>query len=269
MLAFPNAKINLGLQIISKRPDGYHNIVSCLYPIPWYDVLEIIPSKTFDFKQTGQLIPGNKDENLCVKAYQLLQTKYDLPPVSIHLHKAIPTGAGLAGGSADCAFTLRLINQVFNLGLKAAELENYAAQLGSDCPFFIQNLPAIATGRGTHLSPISLDLAGYFMVLIYPDIHVSTKEAYQGVIPQTPQYGLIENILNPVSEWKSKIENDFEKSIFQLKPQISQIKEYLYSKGAVYASMSGSGSTIFGLFKEDVSAEFKSLKHPIFFCLLK
>lgn len=269
MLAFPNAKINLGLQIVSKRSDGYHNIVSCLYPIPWYDVLEILPSEKFDFKQTGQIIPGSLEENLCVKAYRLLQSKYNLPPVSIHLHKTIPTGAGLAGGSADCAFTLRLLNQIFNLELKTDELALYAAQLGSDCPFFIKNLPAIASGRGTDLSMIDLDLSGYFMVLIYPNVHVSTKDAYQGVRPAAPQFELAATITKPITEWRKLMVNDFEKSIFELKPDIGKIKELLYSKGAVYASMSGSGSTVFGLFKADVSAEFKSIKHPIFFCLLK
>jgi 4-diphosphocytidyl-2-C-methyl-D-erythritol kinase len=209
MLAFPNAKINLGLRILNKRPDGYHDIDSCLYPIPWHDILEIMESEKFEFHQSGINIEGNEEDNLCVKAYQILRKDFDLPNVQIHLHKNIPTGAGLGGGSSDASFTLKLLNAIFNLNLKISSLKNYAAKLGSDCPFFIENIPMKATGTGTELSALRVDLSDYWIGVIKPDIHVSTKEAYQNV-ELTKGDPSLEQLLNkPISSWKSSLVSDW------------------------------------------------------------
>ena len=255
MLSFPNAKINLGLRILSKRPDGYHNIESCLYPIPWRDVLEIVPAHEFSFKQTGLEIPGNSDDNLCVKAYQFLNEDYQIPPVAIHLHKVIPMGAGLGGGSADGAFAIKVLNALFDLKLPLQELKKYAARLGSDCPFFIENIPAIATDTGTTLHPTDLTLEGSWLAITHPGIHVSTKEAYAGVTPM-PIAAPIDRLLHqPIEQWKSTLINDFEASIFLNHPAIAQIKNSLYEKGALYAAMSGSGSAVFGIFADEVTLD--------------
>ncbi len=257
MLSFPNAKINIGLNVLSKREDGYHNIDSCMYPVPWRDVLEIIPADKFKFSQTGLAIEGDQKENLCVKAYHSLKEPFDLPPVEIHLHKVIPTGAGLGGGSSDGAFTLRLLNRIFDLGLGIDELEKYASKLGSDCPFFIQNMPKMASGRGTELKPINLDLANYYIAIICPEIHVSTEQAYSGIGLSSPDSPLSKRLSRPINEWKSNVTNDFESSIFPEYPDIKEIKSNMYQKGAVFASMSGSGSAVYGLFKKEPRIEEK------------
>ncbi|RED93376.1 4-(cytidine 5'-diphospho)-2-C-methyl-D-erythritol kinase [Marinoscillum furvescens] len=249
MLSFPNAKINLGLYILSRRPDGYHNIESCFYPIPWKDVLEIIPADTFRFTSTGLEIPGDASGNLCVKAYELLNVAFKLPPVHIHLHKVIPMGAGLGGGSADGAFTLKVLNELFELQLSTTDLQGYAAKLGSDCPFFIENLPTIATGTGTTFSQTDLDLSGYWIALKHPGIHIGTKEAYANVIPTTPKNELTSVLAEPIHQWKGVLLNDFEASVCPNHPAITSAKEDLYNAGALYASMTGSGSTVYGLFK--------------------
>ena len=250
MICFPNAKINLGLHIAAKRKDGYHDIETCMFPIPLFDALEMIESKKDLFEITGLNIPGTEKDNLIIKALKLLRKDFnELPPVHILLHKNIPMGAGLGGGSADAAFALTLMNRLFDLHLEDWFLEDYAAQLGSDCPFFIQNNPKIATGRGEILEPVDVNIQGDHLVLIKPPIHVGTKAAYAGVKPQTPKFQLKE-ILSNKSSWKEMLVNDFEASIFPQYPEIAQIKAELYEMGAYYAAMSGSGSTVFGLFKE-------------------
>ncbi|MEP0986545.1 4-(cytidine 5'-diphospho)-2-C-methyl-D-erythritol kinase [Ekhidna sp.] len=261
MITFPNAKINLGLNIVSKREDGYHNIESCFYPIPWQDSLEVIEAASFGFYSYGLDIPGNSSTNLCIKAYELIRANHDIPPVEIHLLKNIPMGAGLGGGSADGAFTLKMLNNLFELGLSNSQLEAYALQLGSDCPFFIKNQPAIANGRGEQLETIALDLSGYYLVIHNPGIHVSTQEAYAGVKPQIPTTPIADIIHTPKNEWKEVLFNDFEASIFPNHPEIEQLKKEMYEAGASYASMTGSGSTVYGLFEEEIeSDQWKSIK---------
>lgn len=250
MICFPNAKINLGLHITAKRKDGYHEIETCMFPIPLYDALEMIVDKKTVFDVSGLPIPGDEKENLILKALKFLKKDFnDLPHVYIHLLKNIPMGAGLGGGSADAAFSLTLMNKLFELHLEDWFLEEYAAQLGSDCPFFIQNTPKIATGRGEILESAEVDLKGDHILLIKPPIHIGTKEAYSGVKPQKPKSNL-KDVLKDKSLWKAQLVNDFEESIFPVYPEIAAIKNQLYEMGAYYAAMSGSGSTVFGLFEE-------------------
>ncbi|SFU05309.1 4-diphosphocytidyl-2-C-methyl-D-erythritol kinase [Algoriphagus locisalis] len=250
MISFPNAKINLGLHITAKRKDGFHDIESCMVPIPLYDALEmIVDGKKTSFTATGLEVPGDAKDNLILKAYQLLKKDFpNLPHLNIHLHKNIPMGAGLGGGSADAAFALNLMNNLFDLILDDFFLEEYAAQLGSDCAFFIENTPKIATGRGEILEPLELDLKGTRLILINPGIHIGTKEAYAGVTPGAPKVKL-KDILADKSRWKDELVNDFETSIFPNHPKIAAIKNKLYEHGAYYAAMSGSGSSVFGLFE--------------------
>jgi 4-diphosphocytidyl-2-C-methyl-D-erythritol kinase len=255
MLSFPNAKINLGLQITEKRKDGFHNLVTCMYPIPLTDALEIIQAKKTSFTSSGIAIPGTEKDNLILKAYHLLKKDFnDLPPIAIHLHKVIPLGAGLGGGSADAAFALNAMNKLFDLYLEDWFLEDYAAQLGSDSPFFIENTPKIATGRGEILEAIDLELKGKWLVLVNPNIHISTKEAYAGVKPKQPEVD-IKVILSDRERWEEELVNDFEPSIFEKHPEIKAIKKSLYDQGAFYAAMSGSGSTVFGLFDKEPNLE--------------
>jgi 4-diphosphocytidyl-2-C-methyl-D-erythritol kinase len=249
MVVFPHCKINLGLHVIAKREDGYHNIETCFYPIPWTDILEIIPSREFSFTSSGTVIPGKEENNLCIRAYHLLQTQCDLTPVKIHLHKVLPTGAGLGGGSSDATFTLRLLNSVFDLNLNKDQLREFASQLGSDCAFFIDDQPMLGSGRGEQLEELPLSLNGYYMILVKPDIHVATADAYSGVRPHLPTSGLSEILKRPITEWKECLINDFEKSVFEKYPAIELIKKELYKQGALYASMSGSGSSVFGIFQ--------------------
>ncbi|MEN2281965.1 4-(cytidine 5'-diphospho)-2-C-methyl-D-erythritol kinase [Algoriphagus sp. SE2] len=250
MICFPNAKINLGLNITSKRNDGYHEVETCMYPIPLFDALEIIVNnKKTNWTSSGLVIPGDPKDNLILKAYQLLKKDFtNLPQISIHLHKNIPMGAGLGGGSADAAFALNLMNNLFDLILDDFFLEEYAAEIGSDCPFFIENTPKIAKGRGEILEKISLNLKGERIILINPGIHIGTKEAYAGVTPSPPKSKLKE-VLADKTRWKNELVNDFEASIFNNHPEIKEIKDKLYENGAYYASMSGSGSSVFGLFE--------------------
>lgn len=255
MLCFPNAKINLGLNIVSKRPDGYHNIETVFYPIPVKDALEIVPAESFSFTQTGIPVDAPPEKNLAVKAYMRLKERHALPPSEIHLLKAIPFGAGLGGGSSDAAFMLKLLNAYASLDLSEDELEEIAATLGADCPFFIRNVPVFATGTGNIFEPIDLSLKGYHLCLVKPDVSVSTAEAYAQVTPAQPAVSLKEIVCSPVASWKERMVNDFEDSVFSRYPVIRQIKETLYEAGALYASMSGSGSSVFGLF--DKSTCFK------------
>jgi 4-diphosphocytidyl-2-C-methyl-D-erythritol kinase len=255
MLAFPNAKINLGLNITEKRPDGYHNLETIFYPIPIEDALEINllheGSGKYRLHQAGMEIAGEADSNLVVKAYKLLDEVFGLPPVGIHLFKRIPSGAGLGGGSADAAFMLKLLNEKFNLGLTDEKLEELAARLGADCAFFIKNRPTYAEGIGNIFSPISISLKDYQIWLVKPDIFVSTRDAFAQIKPHRPRMSLKEIARLPVEEWKECMVNDFEESVFPQFPAIGEIKEELYRQGAVYASMSGSGSSVYGLFKAD------------------
>ncbi len=252
MVSFPNAKINIGLHITEKRSDGFHNIESCFYPVGWCDVLEILPAEKLSFKSTGISIPGNPETNLCLKAYHLIKQDFNIPPVMIHLHKVIPIGAGLGGGSADCAFTIKTLNDLFELHLTTEQMENYARKLGSDCAFFIQNRPKYCVGKGDEFSEILLDLSDKFIVLINPNIHISTAEAYAGVKPEKAKMDLREILQIPVNQWVNTVANDFEHHLLPKYPIISIIKEQLYANGAAYASMTGSGSTVFGIFEEEV-----------------
>jgi len=261
MLSFPNIKINLGLYITERRNDGFHNLLTCFYPVQWNDILEIVPSDAFEFKQTGLAVPGNESDNLCVKAYNLLKQDFDIPNAFIHLHKIIPMGAGLGGGSSDAGFVLKTLNEVFELGISIPQLEKYAAQLGSDCAFFVQNKPTIASGRGEIFQDCILDLKGTHIVIVYPNVHVSTADAFSGVKPRSFE-GNFQALLQDQSKWKTSLFNQFEETIFPKYPLLAEIKETLYSKGAFYASMSGSGSAIFGLFEKEV--DMKGIGFPIF-----
>ncbi len=249
MISFPNAKINLGLRIVDRRPDGYHTIESCLYPIELCDVLEIIESKEFSFESSGLLIDGKPENNLVVKAYDLLCQHHNLPPVSIHLHKVISMGAGLGGGSSDGTHALIMLNDLFDLQLTSIQLTALAGQLGSDCPFFIKNKPCIARGTGTELEEIDLDLNGYEIRLEHPDVHVSTAEAYAMIIPRKPKSSLSEILEKPVEYWQGQLTNDFELPMENKFPEIREAREKLLAEGAVYAAMTGSGSSVFGVFR--------------------
>ena len=257
MLTFPNGKINLGLNITEKRPDGYHNLETVFYPIPIEDALEINllheGSRKYCLHQAGIEIAGEAENNLVVKAYKLLDELFDLPPVDIHLFKHIPSGAGLGGGSADAAFMLKLLNEKFNLGLSIESMEDYASRLGADCAFFIRNAPTYAEGIGNVFSPISLSLKGYQLWLVKPDIFVSTRDAFSQIKPHRPERPLKETIQLPVEEWRNCMVNDFEESVFPQFPAIREIKEEMYRQGAVYASMSGSRSSVYGIFKPNAS----------------
>jgi len=249
MITFPNAKINLGLQITGRLPNGYHTINTGIYPIPLHDVLEAIPSKKTSFTSSGIQIPGNPKENLILKAYKLLKKDYQLPELDIHLLKTIPMGAGLGGGSSDASAMLTMLNEELQLFLDEAILEEYAAQLGSDCPFFIQNQPALATGTGTDTDDLQLDLSGYHLLVINPGIHISTKAAYAGTSPRAPEIDLKETLESKDFElWQRSLTNDFETSVFNQYPELVGIKARMYELGALYAAMSGSGSTLFGIF---------------------
>lgn len=256
MVLFPNCKINLGLRVTAKRPDGYHDLETIFYPIPLRDAAEIttFPAKEshngFELTLTGLEIPGELSTNLCKKAWQLIKNDFpNIPAVRMHLHKAIPVGGGLGGGSADAAFTLLLLNNELKLNLTTGELLSYALQLGSDCPFFIINRPCYATGRGEIMEEISVDLTDYHFVIVNPGIHVSTAEAFGNiVIAGHGNPSLKQIIVQPVSRWKNLLANDFEVSVFKKHPQLSEIKKRLYESGAAYAAMTGTGSCVYGIF---------------------
>jgi len=251
LLTFPNCKINLGLNILSKRDDGYHNIETCFYPVQWCDVLEVVISDNLNFTSTGINIPGNQKDNLCLKAYHLVKKDYDIAPIDIHLHKIIPIGAGLGGGSSDAAKMLVLLNDFFELNLPEQKLEVYAKKLGSDCVFFLKNKPVLALEKGTIFEPIAVGLSGLTILIVFPNIHISSKEAYSMVKPSLPKQS-VKSVIEkyPVQEWKDHLKNDFEASVLPQYPVIGEIKEKLYEQGAVYASMSGSGSAVYGIFND-------------------
>jgi 4-diphosphocytidyl-2-C-methyl-D-erythritol kinase len=251
MISFPHAKINLGLYIKSKRSDGFHNLETIFYPLPLRDVLEIVPSLNSRFVASGLNIPGDQDENLVLRAFRLLKTDYpSLPALEIYLHKAIPMAAGLGGGSSDAAEILIMINRLFDLQIPPARLFDYALSLGSDCPFFMQPAPCFASGRGEILEPLSLDLSGYSFLLVHPQICIETAWAFSRVLPAMPDYDLKAGILEPVINWKKTIHNAFEDPVFAAHPSLQKIKARLYHAGALYASMTGSGSTFFGIFEK-------------------
>lgn len=256
MVLFPNAKINLGLHVLHKREDGFHEIESVMVPIPLYDILEILPAEKFEFVQSGIVVDSPIESNLCVKAFRLMEGNYGISPVYIHLRKQIPMGAGLGGGSADAAFVIKGLNELFELNLSFEVMEELASQLGSDCPFFIQNLPQIAKGRGEVLAPFDLDLSKYYLKIVNPGLHVGTKEAYAGIQFQKHQKSVSEILQQGISTWKDDLINDFEQSVFKIHPELQKIKTQLYEEGAIYAAMSGSGSTIFGIYETEPRKTF-------------
>ena len=258
MIVYPNAKINIGLNVVEKRKDGYHNLETVFYPINLQDALEIeniegeVPECGYKLKVAGTVLDGTPDDNLVVKAYKLLKKDFDLPPVSMYVYKHIPTGAGLGGGSSDAAFMIKALNSRFGLGLSLEKMEEYSAVLGADCAFFIKDKPVFATGIGNVFHPLDLSLKGKSLVLVKPDIFVSTKDAYSAVKPQAPKASLTELLTQPLETWKDTVVNDFEASVFPKFPEIAAIKDKLYDLGAVYASMSGSGSSVYGIFNTPV-----------------
>ena len=264
MIAFPGCKINLGLNITQRLPNDYHALESVFVPVSLSDVLEIITKQTTvttGFTYTGTSIPGNPENNLVKKAFDLLDQQYQISPIQAHLHKIVPMGAGLGGGSADASAMLIMLNELFNLNIKQNELLDHAKSLGADCPFFIINKPALVTGVGDNIKPIDPGLNGKKILLVFPDIHINTSEAFQNIIPQKP-FESLESIIrdHPIVEWKDHIKNDFENFVFRSHPEIAGIKEKLYDMGAVYASLSGSGSAVYGIFdktSEVIPKDFK------------
>lgn len=260
MITFPCAKINLGLNIVSKRPDGYHNLETVFYPIPLTDALEIkymdekFPSESpCDLKITGNDIDCNEEDNLVIKAYQLLAADFQLPRVHAHLVKRIPTQAGLGGGSSDAAYMIRLLDERFRLNIGIPEMERYAAKLGADCAFFITADPSYAEGIGDVLMPVDVPgagLGGYYLAVVKPSVAVSTRDAYAAIVPKTPAKCCRDIVRQPIETWKDELVNDFEAPIFAMHPELAAIKQSLYDAGAVYAAMSGSGSALFGIFRE-------------------
>lgn len=260
MIVFPNCKINLGLQVLRKRSDGFHDISTLFYPVPLADSLEVITYKSISepivFTSSGLSTGTDINDNLCIKAFQLLKNEYpNLPPLRMHLHKVIPMGAGLGGGSSDAAFTLKLLNLKYQLDIPVEKLEAFALQLGSDCPFFIENKACYATGRGEDMEPAEIDLAKYSLVLVYPGIHISTPWAFNNITPAGKTADLRQIVSQPVEYWKDELFNDFENPVFKMYPQIAEIKQTLYNQGAIYSAMSGSGSVVYGIFKQKPSLE--------------
>jgi 4-diphosphocytidyl-2-C-methyl-D-erythritol kinase len=267
MVAFPNCKINLGLNIIRKRNDGFHDLETVFYPIAIKDALEIIPaqqtqSNQITFSTSGLLVDGTMNDNICVKAYHLLLKDYpSISSIQMHLHKNIPMGAGLGGGSANAAFTLLMLNEQFNLHLSNEQLVEYALQLGSDCPFFIYNKPCFASSRGEVITPIHINLSQYTFVIVNPNIHVNTGWAFQQIQPSTPKKSIQQIIQQPIETWQKELINDFELPVTTAHPEIDNIKKELYNKGAIYASMSGSGSTVFGILPQQEKINLQLPKH--------
>lgn len=276
MVAFPNCKINLGLNVIGKRNDGYHDLETVFYPLRLKDAVEVIENKNIQqstlnvqFSMSGTTVEGDIEKNLCVKAYRLLKKDFPhLPAIQMHLHKAIPMGAGLGGGSADGAFTLKLLNKKFELGLSEKQLIDHSLQLGSDCPFFIINKPCYATGRGENVQQIGIDLSNYKIVIVHPGIHISTAWAFENITPQKPVRSVKEIIHQPIETWKNELKNGFEEPVFNKYPEIKKIKDELYNAGAVYASMSGSGSSVFGIFENQKQINIPSFPGNYFIKIL-
>lgn len=253
MIRFPNAKINLGLSVTSKRADGYHNLETLFYPIELEDALEVVENGIDACRLflTGVPVGGDQESNLVVKAYRRLQQRFHIAGVDIYLHKVIPSGAGMGGGSSDAAFMLKMLRELFSLPISDSELEAIAQELGADCPFFIRNEPVFAQGTGNLFSPVQLSLKGYAIVVIKPKVSVPTKDAFSQIVPMVPSLSIREVVKMDLANWRELLVNDFEKSVFDLYPEIAQVKADLYQLGAIYASMSGSGSAVFGLFRAD------------------
>lgn len=261
MICFPPAKINIGLNIIDKRADGFHNIETIMAPIGLCDVLEILPatSKRFSFHSTGLNIDGPPENNLCIRAYNLMRKAHQLPAVTMHLHKMIPMGAGLGGGSSDGTYTLMALNTLFGLNLDRRVLRDFALQLGSDCPFFLLKKTCYASGRGNLLENVTIDLEGTHIVVLKPQVSVPTAWAYSKFRGKCKNLNPATAVLRPMEEWKELLVNDFEKIVFRKYPEIALLKEQLYHQGAVYATMSGSGSALYGIFRKpplDISSVF-------------
>jgi 4-diphosphocytidyl-2-C-methyl-D-erythritol kinase len=252
MLAFANAKINLGLQVTSKREDGYHDLQTIFYPVRIKDVVELTDAAETSFVSSGLAIPGDQANNLCIQAFNAVRKDYNIPDQTISLLKNIPIGAGLGGGSSDAAFLVKLVNDKFKLGLSRSAMEDYVRPLGADCAFFIENKPVYAKGKGDEFSPLEIDLSSYEIIVLKPDVHVSTADAYRGIIPTVPRTSVKELIHLPLEEWKNHLVNDFEKTVFEKYPSIEALKTQLYNHGAIFALMSGSGSSVFGIFDKKV-----------------
>ena len=257
MVIFPNSKINLGLNVVGKRTDGYHDIETLFLPVYLKDALEVIEKEKFEFSTSGFSVEGEPEKNLCVKAYNLLKNDFpQMPAVQMHLHKTIPTGAGLGGGSADGAFALQLLNKKFELNISEKQLTRYSLELGSDCPFFLLNKPCFATGRGEILEQTGLNLSEFKILIVHPAIHISTAWAFANIKPSKPVKSIKQIIQQHVSTWKGELLNDFEKPVFEKYPEIKNIKDRLYNEGAIYASMSGSGSAVYGIFNSKETFSF-------------
>lgn len=265
MIQFPNAKINIGLNIVGRREDNYHDLETVMYPIGLRDALELVEAKDLKFTSSGINIPGSSNDNLCLKAYHLMASDHKLPLVHIHLHKHIPIGAGLGGGSSDASFLIKLINKKFGLNLSDSKMESYASEIGSDCAFFIKNKPVFAYGKGNQFRDIELDLSKYFLVLVMPPLHVSTAEAYRGISIQPLSRHLTELISLAPEEWREQVKNDFEESVFPKFPQIAEVKSALYNAGAVYASMSGSGASVYGIFDKKIILPELERENQVFY----
>lgn len=265
MLAFANAKINIGLHVTGKRADGYHNLETIFYPVRLYDVIETLDAEELSCTIEGTAVPGSPTDNICLKAYHLLRKDFDLPAQHLCLLKNIPVGAGLGGGSADAAFLIKLLNEKFSLKLSDEQMEDYARQLGADCAFFIKNKPVYAVGKGDEFSDINLDLSKYFLVLVKPPVSVSTAEAYDGIMTSVPITSLKDLIHLPLSAWKENLKNDFETSVFSKYPEIERVKTGLYQSGAIYASMSGSGSCVYAIFEGPVKLPELETNNQVFY----
>lgn len=263
MILFPPCKINLGLNILNKREDGYHNLETIMFQLPFFDVLEIVRSDAFAFTSSGIPIDANPSQNLCVKAYEALKNRFDLSPVKIHLHKNIPMGGGLGGGSSDATYVLKGLNELFELNLTTPQLQEISAELGSDCPLFVETTPQLATGRGEILEPIAVDLSGYHLKLVNIGIHVSTQLAFSSVSFSHEKESLRALIQEPIENWKNTIKNGFESSVFAKFPELNTLKSKLYDEGAMYAAMSGSGSTLFAIYKNEPLLSFSEKQDAV------
>lgn len=253
MIFFPNCKINIGLNVCEKLPSCYHNLESIFYPVPWYDILEILPSPKEEFIIAGNEINCETTQNLCYKAYLFFKEKYYIPGIKLFLYKNIPFGAGMGGGSSDAAYTILGINKIFSLQLNSDRLLEIAATIGSDCGFFIENRVSYVTGTGNIINPLELSLNGYNLLIVKPKINISTYEAYKNIIPKGYKENLPELIKMPVNQWKNAVKNDFETALFPIYPQLAAIKDQMYNMGALYASMSGSGSALYAIFDKEIT----------------
>lgn len=261
MVVFPNCKINLGLLVKGKRVDGYHNLETVFYPVDWTDALEIVPATAFKFETLGIHIPGDPAQNIVVKAYKLMQQKYGLPPVHIVLQKQLPVGSGLGGGSANAAFTIKALNSMFELNLEASEMKTMAATLGADCPFFIDNQPVFASGIGDVFKPIKLNLSNYQVIVVYPRKAINTAWAFTQLKFEETELPSPETVIQqPIASWKTTLRNDFEREVVKVLPEVKSLKETFYEEGAIYASMSGSGSSVYGIFDQSIDVEPIKLK---------